>query len=59
MSEFRDKLKHGDVTRIAEMAGVHFQTVRKTLLYGTRNNEKVKEVAEKYLNARQAITNGN
>lgn len=35
---------HGDFSRIAKMTGLHYQTVRKTLLYG-RRNETVLEAA--------------
>lgn len=55
----KERLKKGDVTRIAEMAGVSFSTAEKTLVRGTRNNTRVKEVAEKYLDMRESIKNEN
>lgn len=59
MSEIKERLKHGDVATISSMAQVHYNTAYYTLVTGTRNNKKVKEVAEKYLNMRDAIKNEN
>lgn len=59
MNELKDRLKRGDVSRIAEMSGMAYETAKKTLIDGTRNNAKVKEVAKKYLDMRDAIKNKN
>ena len=55
----KERLKRGDISRIAEIAGVSFSTAEKTLSQGTRNNQKVIEVAQEYLGMREAIKNKN
>jgi hypothetical protein len=54
--EFKDKLKRGDLARIAEIAGVSRETVVKTIVIGTRNNEKAKKAARAFFEARERMT---
>lgn len=54
MSDLKDRLERGDVTQIAKMVGVSYETAKKVLKDGTRNNEKVVQTAENLLAFRES-----
>lgn len=52
--DVREKLRHGDVPVLAEMAGVALSTAKKTI-HGGRNNARVMEAAKLLVESRDAI----
>jgi hypothetical protein len=52
--EIREKLKHGDIPVLAEMAGVALSTAKKTI-QGGRKNPRVLEAARLLVESRESI----
>lgn len=55
MTVIKEKLKRGDLKVIANIAGVSYDTARKTLMYGIRKNKAVQKVAADLIADREKL----
>lgn len=51
----KDKLKHGDLTRIAELTGYTQNYVARVLSYNDRKNSKIEKVANELVRQRESL----
>lgn len=53
----KDKLKHGDLTRIAEATGFTQNYVARVLSYNDRKNSEIEKVAQELIKQREGLKN--
>lgn len=51
----KDKLKHGDLTRIAELTGYSQNYVARVLSYNDRKNSQIEKVAHELVRQRESL----
>lgn len=56
MTVIKEKLKRGDLSIIATIAGVSYDTARQTLSTGRRKNKAVQIVAEELISDREKLS---